>query len=191
VDLWTGPLRGLPDFRALRRSPVDGRMDNPAGCPRVHPQAVGCPQAPQGSTTNDRNPQVKTPHCDQPSWAPPTRLKEPLDRPFQQPFYNPPRATQPPAPPAVTFPKSSVTFAEMRREFHRLDFPELVHTLRAPPSSCLNFSALCLCQWRGGILSKRSPRRTSLRIRKRVRGWWIVWIAEEATRKRISDTRCR
>lgn len=114
MDLWTGPLRGLPDFRALGRSPVDGRMDNPAGCPRVHPQAVGCPQAPQGSTTNDRNPQVKTPRRDQPSWSLSTHSEEPLDRPIQQPSYNAPRATQPPSPPAVTMPKSSVTFAEMR-----------------------------------------------------------------------------
>ena len=51
VDLWTGPLARACRLSALRRSPVDGRMDNPGACPRAHAQAVGCPQAPPGPTT--------------------------------------------------------------------------------------------------------------------------------------------
>ena len=34
-------------------------MDNPAGCPHAHPQAAGCPQAPQGPTTTEQNKQDK------------------------------------------------------------------------------------------------------------------------------------
>src|SRR5574337_26569 len=34
-------------------------MDNPAGCPRAHAQAVGCPQAPQGPTTTQTKKQQR------------------------------------------------------------------------------------------------------------------------------------
>ena len=34
-------------------------MDNPAGCPRAHPQAVGCPQAPQDLTITIEKEQEK------------------------------------------------------------------------------------------------------------------------------------
>jgi hypothetical protein len=104
---------GFPTERPGGRSPVDGRMDNPAGCPRAHPQAVGCPQAPQGPTTGDGEVQAIP--------RPPLRHRRPAN--VRQGGRQPARPhsflqSQPrnpaPKPRSVTFPKSPVTFAEMR-----------------------------------------------------------------------------
>src|SRR5439155_9795274 len=89
---------GFPTERR-RRSPVDGRMDNPAGCPRAHPQAVGCPQAPQGPTTTFEERQERNSKALQPAQAPgpkpssQRRCSTPTNRPHP---YNLPCATQQP-----------------------------------------------------------------------------------------------
>jgi hypothetical protein len=77
---------------------VDGRMDNPAGCPRDHPQAVGCPQAPQGSTTTieerqERN--TKALQLAQASTLNASSQRRSPTRQNQPHPYNIPRATQP------------------------------------------------------------------------------------------------
>ena len=57
---------GSPTERR-RRSPLDGRMDNPAGCPRAHPKAVGFPQAPPGPTIKVvANPSISTQNDEEP-----------------------------------------------------------------------------------------------------------------------------
>ena len=72
-------------------------MDNPAGCPRAHPQAVGCPQAPQGPTTTSCNKQDKQGKALRPALAsqpdpyPSRRYFTPQNRPHP---YNQIRATQ-------------------------------------------------------------------------------------------------
>ena len=77
MDLWTDPLVRAPRLNAHGRSPVDDRMDNPAGCPRAHPQAVGCPQAPQGPTTREEEPQA-IPRA-------PLRYRMPVNQPPRRP----------------------------------------------------------------------------------------------------------
>jgi len=73
-------------------------MDNPAGCPRDHPQAVGCPQAPQGSTTTieerqERN--TKALQLAQASTLNASSQRRSPTRQNQPHPYNIPRATQP------------------------------------------------------------------------------------------------
>ena len=74
-------------------------MDNPAGCPHAHPQAVGCPQAPQGHTTTSRirqDKKSKALHRAQTSRArPPQRRRLPTSSNRPHP-YNQTRATQQP-----------------------------------------------------------------------------------------------
>jgi len=116
VDLWTGPLARASRLNAQGRSPVDGRMDNPAGCPRAHPQAVGCPQAPQGPTTGDAEeqeiqaiPRAALRH------RRPDNVRQGGPQPARPHSFLQSQARNPaPSPRSVTFPKSPVTFAEIR-----------------------------------------------------------------------------
>jgi hypothetical protein len=74
-------------------------MDNPTGCPRAHPQAVGCPQAPQGLTTTfeerqERN--SKALHRTPASGPTSSSQRRCSTRPNQPHHYNLLRATQHP-----------------------------------------------------------------------------------------------
>ncbi|HZY41150.1 MAG TPA: hypothetical protein VFF59_04030, partial [Anaerolineae bacterium] len=93
-------------------------MDNPSGCPRAHPQAVGCTQAPQGATPffKKGNKESASPfnaltHQTQVqahNGGAPTAQTDPIPTIFP---------TQPSIrSKSVTFPKSPVTFAEIRIE---------------------------------------------------------------------------
>ena len=73
-------------------------MDNPSGCPRAQPQAVGCTQAPQGPTTFGKR-QARNSKALQHAQAPhpkPSRQRRCSTRPNRPLPYNPPRATQHP-----------------------------------------------------------------------------------------------
>ena len=92
-------------------------MDNPAGCPRAHPQAAGCPQAPQGPHHHRSN------YARQRSQSPASRcdIRPSTTGDFgaRKPPQTIPIPTISPAQPStgfkpVTFPKSPVTIAEMR-----------------------------------------------------------------------------
>ena len=92
-------------------------MDNPAGCPRAQPQAVGCPQASQGSITIYKKGKNKTARPSKPlthhepeqarNAGVPTDQNHPITTIFlAQPSF---RSK------SVTFPESPVTFAEIRK----------------------------------------------------------------------------
>ena len=113
VDLWTGPLARASRLNAQGRSPVDGRMDTPAGCPRAHPQAVGCPQAPQGPTTGDGKAQAIPRALLRHRRA--VNSHQGGHQPASSPVFLQSQPRNPaPSLRSVTFPKSPVTFAEMR-----------------------------------------------------------------------------
>jgi len=87
----------------------------PAGCPLAHPQAVGCPQAPQGSTTVDRNKQDKPANPDSHqgrSGFPIGGANTVNPNSFLQSNLAQPSADSKP----VTLPKLPVTFAEIRKQ---------------------------------------------------------------------------
>ena len=100
-------------LNAQGRSPVDGRMDTPAGCPRAHPQAVGCPQAPQGPTTGDGKAQAIPRALLRHRRA--VNSHQGGHQPASSPVFLQSQPRNPaPSLRSVTFPKSPVTFAEMR-----------------------------------------------------------------------------
>ena len=65
MDLWTGPLARATRLSAERAHLWMARWTTLWVAHAGHPQAVGCPQAPQGPTTTCQDKPIKTPQADE------------------------------------------------------------------------------------------------------------------------------
>ena len=92
-------------------------MDNLAGCPRGHAQAVGCPQAPQGATTTTQiNKQANSPRSAQALYLPSADKRSHPPPESADHLHPSARNAAAPHPYRSRSPKSPVTFAEIRTE---------------------------------------------------------------------------